>query len=327
MKNFDANPYHKLHERLLSGDMAALSYVISELENNRPAGREIYTRISDRHGRTPVIGFTGSPGVGKSTLINAYIHVLRKKGKRVAVVAIDPSSPVSGGSILGDRFRMGGHTGDPDVFIRSVSSRGHLGGLCASIFGIIGLIDAAGWDVILLETVGAGQSDTDMADIADIRIVIEAPGMGDDIQAIKSGILEIADVLVVNKADMPLADITVQHLKAMVELRHGKKDQLAVIKTVATKGVGIDELQEHIEAVCTGWKTLKRRERYTKRMHRFFAKEIGQMTEQAVSGMISPEQVFAYERCLLGKNDMKRLVELIVPHLLSQVLNESKTSF
>lgn len=313
-----------LHQRLLAGDTAALSYAISALQNNTPAGREIYSSVMDRHWNTPIIGFTGPPGVGKSTLINAYIHVLRKNRKRVAVVAIDPSSPISGGAILGDRFRMVVHAGDPGVFIRSVSNRGHLGGLCSSIFGIIGLIDAAGWDVILLETVGAGQSDTDMTDIADIRIVVHAPGLGDDLQAIKAGIFEIADVLVVNKADMPLADITVQQMETMVELRYGRETKLPVIRTIATQGKGIDRLQEIVESQIAGWKTLKHKARYTKRMHRFFAREIGQMTEQAVAGLPPPELVSAYEQYLLGKKDMKQIVETVVRELLSHLSQEEK---
>ncbi len=169
---------------------------------------------------------TGPPGVGKSSLVNACIHELRKNNEKVAVIAIDPSSPVSGGAVLGDRFRMGSHAGDAGLFIRSVANRGHLGGLSSSVSGIMGLIEAAGWNVVLLETVGAGQSDTELADIADIRIVIQSPGLGDEIQAIKAGILEIADIIVVNKADMPLADITLRQLETMIEICQEKKNRL-----------------------------------------------------------------------------------------------------
>jgi LAO/AO transport system kinase len=305
----------KLYERLLAGDTAALSYAISAIENNAYASAEIYTKAGAKSGRIAVIGFTGPPGVGKSTLINAYIDFLRKAGQRVAVVAVDPSSPISGGAILGDRFRMSAHIHDPGVFIRSVSSRGHLGGLCAAVFGIINLIDVAGWDVILLETVGAGQSDTDLADIADIKVVIQAPGLGDDMQAIKAGILEIADILVVNKADMPLADRTMRQLQAMVELRNEKNNQVPIIKTIATEGVGIEQLKRVIDSNSSNWKATDRQTRYRNRMQRFFAREVGQITERTLASMKHSELFLAYEKFILGELDMNQVVEQIIAGL------------
>lgn len=315
VKNIPSPTHGRLYQQLRSGDVAALSYAISALENNTAAGRAVYERARADRGRIPVIGFTGPPGVGKSTLINAYIHCLRKAGKQVAVAAIDPSSPISGGAILGDRFRMSGHVKDAGVFIRSISSRGHLGGLCLAIFGIIDLIDAAGWDVILLETVGAGQSDTDIAGIADITVVVQAPGMGDDIQAVKAGILEIADVLVVNKADMALADVTVRQLQNMVALCSEDTRPKAIVKTIATEGRGLDRLHRAIDSQCDDWASCDRSTRYKQRMQRFFAREVGQMTERAIINMKGADHSTVYENYIRGKLDVHRIITRIVDNL------------
>ncbi len=309
----------KLYERLSSGDVTALSYAISVIENNGYIDTEIYNRLKTKSGRIAVIGFTGPPGVGKSTLINAYINHLRKAGQRVAVVAVDPSSPISGGAILGDRFRMSAHIHDSGVFIRSVSNRGHLGGLCAAIFGIIDLIDVAGWDVILLETVGAGQSDTDVADVADIKVVIQAPCLGDDIQAIKAGILEIADVLVVNKADMPLADKTMRQMQAMVDLKNEKDHPIPIIKTIATENAGIDRLKRAIDSQDANWKASDRQSRYRHRMQRFFAREVGQITECKLANMDHSKLFTAYEKVILGELDMNLIVEQIIERLWDNI--------
>ena len=306
---------NRLYKQLRNGDVAALSYAISALENNTAAGRAVYERARAHGGRIPVIGFTGPPGVGKSTLINAYINCLRKAGKQVAVVAVDPSSPITGGAILGDRFRMSGHIKDAGVFIRSISSRGHLGGLCAAIFGIIDLIDASGWDVILLETVGAGQSDTDIAEIADITVVVQAPGLGDDIQAIKAGILEIADVLVMNKADMALADVAARQLENMLALRKETTRPQAIIKTIAIEGRGIDQLQQEIDSQWDNWGSLERQTRYQQRMQRFFSREIGQMTEQAILNMEDADQYAVYENYRRGKLDVNQIITRIIDEL------------
>lgn len=309
----------KVYERLLSGDVAALSYAISVIENRGVIGTEIYNRLKSESGRTAVIGFTGPPGVGKSTLINAYIDNLREAGQRVAVVAVDPSSPISGGAILGDRFRMSTHSQDSGVFIRSVSSRGELGGLCSAIFGIIDLIDVAGWDVILLETVGAGQSDTEVGDIADIKVVIQAPGLGDDIQAIKSGILEIADVLVVNKADMPLADKTMRQMQAMVELKNKAEHSTPIIKTIATENVGIDRLKRVIDSKNMTWKASDRQARYRHRMQRFFAREVALITERKLASMNNSELFAAYEKAMLGELDMNLIVDQLIERLWNNI--------
>jgi LAO/AO transport system kinase len=188
-----------------------------------------------------VVGITGAPGAGKSTTVNALVAALRKRGDRVAVLAVDPSSPFSGGALLGDRVRMQGHATDPGVFIRSMASRGQLGGLAAATPMAIRALDAAGFDVILVETVGVGQAEVQVASAADSTVVVVVPGMGDSIQAAKAGLLEVADVLVVNKADRPDTDATVRDLRSMVALSTAAW-RPPVVKTVATASGGIAEL-------------------------------------------------------------------------------------
>ena len=240
-----------LLKRLIDGDTAALARAITLVDNDHPASAALLAAMPDKSRTRPVIGFTGAPGVGKSTLINAYTFSCRKKKRRVAVVSVDPSSPISGGAILGDRLRMSKHACDDGVYIRSLATRGHLGGLCLSIGHVIRIIDAAGWDLIVLETVGSGQSEVEVASIADVKVVINTPGMGDAIQAMKAGILEIADILVVNKADMPQAGQTTHELRAMLRLRSESASKIEVIETVATTHAGIDDLAAAIDRCCS----------------------------------------------------------------------------
>jgi len=192
------------------------------------------------------VGFTGPPGAGKSTLVNAYTRHIREAGKSVGIIAVDPSSPISGGAILGDRIRMTATLDDDGVFMRSLASRGYLGGLSPAAVRIIDALDAAGKDVVLLETVGTGQSEIDVAEIADVRIVVTAPGLGDDVQAMKSGLLEIADILVVNKGDREGAERTMQQLLGALSLRSGGHGKAPVLKTTATTGEGIAALAEAV---------------------------------------------------------------------------------
>ncbi len=230
-------------ERLFSGDRVALARALTAAENETPAGLALARAIAGHLGNALVLGFTGAPGAGKSTLVNACIGELRRRGRSVGVLAVDPSSPVTGGAILGDRIRMSDHGGDEGVFIRSVASRGHLGGLSATTSRLIDVMDAAGKDVVIVETVGTGQSEVEIADLADIRIIVNAPGLGDDIQALKAGILEIGDILVVNKGDRPEAGECARQLSAMAAM--GGRER-PVIVTTATTGEGVDKLVDAI---------------------------------------------------------------------------------
>jgi len=232
--------------RLRAGDRATLARAISLLESGGEKAAALARRLQPHAGRAQVIAFTGPPGAGKSTLLSAYISLLRARDEAVAVLAVDPTSPLSGGAILGDRARMNAHASDPGVFIRSIATRGHLGGLALSIPNILDAVDAAGWPTVILETVGAGQSETEIAEIADVKVVLNAPGLGDEVQAIKAGILEIADVLVVNKCDLPNADRTTRQLRNMIELRPPDRQAVPVIQTSATTGKGLDQLETAI---------------------------------------------------------------------------------
>ncbi len=243
-------PVPELLARMRDGDIGALSRVVTELERLSPIAGELIQAMAPDLGNAIVVGFTGAPGVGKSTLVGATVAAFRKAGKTVGVIAVDPSSPISGGAILGDRLRMSQHDMDDGVFVRSLASRGALGGLTPAAVRIIDAFDGAGKDVVVIETVGAGQSEVDVADVADIRIVVAAPGLGDDIQAIKAGVLEIADILIVNKADRPDADKTARELESALALKatSGAKQ---VIKTIATSGEGVDDLAGEIERIAS----------------------------------------------------------------------------
>ena len=208
----------ELVEQALSGNRRALARLISQVENDSALAAQALAAIYARTGRAHVIGITGSPGTGKSTLVSELAKTYRRTGQTVGIIAVDPTSPFSGGAILGDRIRMRDLAGDSGVFIRSMATRGSLGGLARATADVAKILDAVGYDVILIETVGAGQSEVDIARTADTTLVIEAPGLGDEVQAIKAGILEIADVLVVNKADREGAANTVRALEAMLDL-------------------------------------------------------------------------------------------------------------
>lgn len=268
--------------RLLAGQPAALARAISLVESENTAARGILKAIYPQLGKAIVVGFTGPPGAGKSTLVNAFIAALRERGKTVGVVAVDPSSPLSGGAILGDRIRMSEHTMDAGVFIRSLASRGHLGGLSSSAARVADLMDAAGYDVVILETVGAGQSEVEMAEIADIKIVVSAPGLGDDIQAIKAGILEIADILVVNKSDLPLAERTLRQLQAMLGLRAPSDWSVPVLATNAIDCTGIDELLTAVEARASAVEKRSNRASLTGRSRRLLGQATGKLVEDII---------------------------------------------
>lgn len=272
----------QLLDRLHKRDSRALARAISLVEASSSLATDLHDRVREASGNAPVIGITGSPGVGKSTLIDRLIAAWRARDQRVAVIAVDPSSPISGGAVLGDRTRMGEHDEDRDVFIRSVAARGHLGGLSVDILCVIDLIDTAGWDVILLETVGTGQSETEISEVADINLVINAPGLGDEVQAIKAGILEIADVLVINKADLPLAARTERQLKAMLQLREKGKQQVPVVKTVAVEAEGIHDLVEVIDETLKVKSVSVSGSRHEERARRLLAQEMAQQVKSMI---------------------------------------------
>ncbi|MFM6848192.1 MAG: methylmalonyl Co-A mutase-associated GTPase MeaB [Terrabacter sp.] len=233
-----------------AGSPSAVARLISLVEDGHPALREVMAALAPHAGSAWVIGLTGSPGVGKSTTTTALVGAFRERGLRVGVLAVDPSSPFSGGALLGDRIRMQDHALDPEVYIRSMASRGHLGGLSWTTPQAIRVLDAAGCDVVLVETVGVGQSEVEIAGLADTSVVLLAPGMGDGIQAAKAGILEIGDVFVVNKADRDGADATVRDLRHMISLGDRTEPGLwrpPVVKTVAAQKIGIDEVMEALD--------------------------------------------------------------------------------
>jgi LAO/AO transport system kinase len=239
----------ELVSRAREGDARAVARLISWVEDDAPQLREVMAALAPYAGHAQVVGLTGSPGVGKSTSTNALVGELRKAGKRVGVLAVDPSSPFSGGALLGDRVRMQDHALDRDVYIRSMASRGHLGGLAWSTPQALRVLDAAGCDVVLVETVGVGQSEVEIAGQADTTLVLLAPGAGDGIQAAKAGILEIGDIFVVNKSDRDGADQLRRDLRSMIAL--GDRSEGAwrppIVKAVAHRGEGMAELVEEID--------------------------------------------------------------------------------
>ena len=235
-------------KRVLSGDVRALARAISVVEENASGSAALLRGVFPHTGRATVIGITGSPGAGKSSLVDRLVASFREQGKRVGVVAVDPSSAYSGGAILGDRVRMQGHATDDGVFIRSMASRGHLGGLSRAASDAVDLMDAAGYDPVIIETVGVGQDEIEVARAADVVTVVLVPGMGDDIQAIKAGILEIADLFVINKADRPGADKVATELDAMMALAPSITRRPPIYRTVATTGEGVSALRDGLTA-------------------------------------------------------------------------------
>jgi LAO/AO transport system kinase len=235
--------------RVAAGDPRAVARAISLIENELPAGADLIREIYPRTGHAYLVGVTGPPGAGKSTLVDRLTADIRRAGQTVGIIAVDPTSPFSGGAILGDRVRMGAHFGDEGVFIRSMATRGHLGGLARATSDVALVLDAAGKDIVMIETVGVGQDEVDIVRTADISIVVLVPGTGDDVQALKAGIMEIADIFVVNKMDRDGADRLAQSIAAMLTLQHyGPEDwRPPIVKTEATSGAGVPELLEQVQ--------------------------------------------------------------------------------
>jgi LAO/AO transport system kinase len=232
-----------LRERILAGDVRAVARAASLIENGTQTGRELLELLRPFTGRARTIGLTGPPGAGKSTLASAMTRVLRRLGKKTGVIAVDPSSPVSGGALLGDRIRMQEHHSDEGVFIRSLATRGQRGGLAAAAFEVASLLDAAGFDAVLIETVGAGQDEVDIWGRADVTIIVLVPGLGDDVQALKAGIMETADIFAINKSDLPGAERVEQAIRQMqsLDVRESGK-QAPAQRVVASQGTGVEEL-------------------------------------------------------------------------------------
>ena len=297
---------HSLLEAAVAGDVRALGKALSVIEDGTPELSELLSDLPDS-GSALLIGVTGPPGVGKSTTTGALISEYRSKGLRVAVLAVDPSSPVTGGALLGDRIRMQEHALDEGVFIRSMSSRGQLGGLSSATQAAVKVLDAVGFDVIIVETVGVGQSEVDVVNAVDTVVLVLAPGAGDGVQAAKAGILEIADIYVVNKADRDGAEGVVRELRSMIGL--GSKSQASwtpeIVTTTATTGQGLTDLvlaisKHHDWAVASGDRALRSAERAKLNLRRAFldsitelmdvnAAALNSLSAQVASGEISTE--------------------------------------
>jgi LAO/AO transport system kinase len=243
-----------LVERFLNKDRRALARIISRVENETPEGREYFRALFPHSGKTHILGITGGAGSGKSTLTGALAAAYRKREKTVGIIAVDPSSPFTKGAILGDRIRMQDLALDPGVYVRSMAGRGALGGLAPPISDVVSVMDAFGFDVVIIETIGAGQDEVEIAGTAMTTILVNNPGTGDDIQALKAGIIEIADILVVNKADHPGADILVSQLQALLSLSPAGSRRPPILKTTATKGEGLDAL---VDAVADHYEYLQ----------------------------------------------------------------------
>jgi LAO/AO transport system kinase len=282
-------------DRARAGDTRALARLLSLVEDSSPRVRSVIKELLPSSGGARVIGLTGSPGVGKSTVTGALVGAFRAAGARIAVLAVDPTSPFTGGALLGDRVRMQQHATDEAVFIRSMASRGHLGGLAASTPQAIRVLEAAGFELIIIETVGVGQAEVAIASLADSVVVLLAPGMGDAIQAAKAGILEVADLFVVNKADKPDTQQVVRDLRNMIALAdHGPDDwKPPIITTIAMKGEGIEELVTRLDA---HWSWLNSTGELARRRQGRAREEITALAFAALRGGLAADRVDALAR-------------------------------
>ena len=240
-------------EEVAGGNLRAAARLMRDLDDRMPGCEEALKAIYPLTGKARIIGITGNPGSGKSTLVDTMVAHHRERGLRVGVVAVDPSSPFTGGAILGDRIRMQRHALDEGVFIRSLASRGHLGGLSRSTNDVVAVMDAMGLERIYIETVGVGQAEVDIVEAAHLSLVLAVPGLGDEVQALKAGVLEIGDILVVNKADRPGADRTNHDLQLMLDLSSNNRPRPKILNTVAATGQGVEDLVDEVEALFVAW--------------------------------------------------------------------------
>lgn len=305
----------ELVEKVLAGDRLALARLVSRIENNGAEARAALAALYPYTGRAHRVGVTGAPGTGKSTLVNEMAKVWRRQGQTVGIIAVDPTSPFSGGALLGDRIRMRDLAGDPGVFIRSMATRGSLGGLARATGDAATVLDAAGFDIVLIETVGAGQSEVDIARTAHTVLVVEAPGFGDDVQAIKAGILEIADILVVNKADQPGAEHTARTLRAMLDLGQARRNwHPPILKTVATEGQGVADVVEAVTRhraylETSGELARQERERVTAELHHLLREAlVARWLRRIPDGQVDT----AIERILAREVDPHTAVEELI---------------
>lgn len=295
---------------LHNGNRRQLAQALSMLEDRRTPNSFLVDRLQPYLTGNAVIGFTGPPGAGKSTLINALTDAWRKQGLKIAIIAVDPSSPVSGGAILGDRIRMTAALNDEGVFVRSLASHGHLGGLSPAAVRMIDAFDVAGYDLVLLETVGTGQNEIDIASIADVGVVIAAPGLGDGIQAMKSGLLEIADTLIVNKSDKPDARETAQQLQAAMSLRDGVGRLPEVFLTTATTGHGIADVAAHITKLAKEKRTETSPSENRLRRGRYILERLAvERVRTALSATASPSIDALVDSFMSGRIDARHVLE------------------
>jgi LAO/AO transport system kinase len=317
------DPLTDLSARVAAGDARAIARAISLVEDDGAPGRELVSRIYARTGRAFLVGVTGAPGTGKSTLVDRLIAELRRTGVKVGVIAVDPTSPFTGGAVLGDRVRMNAHAADSGVFIRSMATRGHLGGLARATSDAALVLDAAGIDIVIIETVGVGQDEVDIVSTADISIVVLVPGTGDDLQALKAGVMEIGDIFVVNKADREGADRVVQAVAASLSLKSSPASEWKppILKTEATTGSGVEVLWAEIGRFRE-WAATHRRERQRTR-------HVSRLRDMLALSFLR------YVDGVLPAGDFDRLVEAVdartrdpysvVQEIMNRVLPESAT--
>jgi GTPase len=318
------DPITDLASRVASGDARAIARAISLVEDDGDAGRQMVGQIYARTGRAFLVGVTGAPGTGKSTLVDRLIAAIRGRGVKVGVIAVDPTSPFSGGAVLGDRVRMNAHAADPGVFIRSMATRGHLGGLARATSDAALVLDAAGHEVVIIETVGVGQDEVDIVSAADISIVLLVPGAGDDLQAIKAGVMEIGDIFVVNKADREGAERVVQTVASTLALKTYDPAEWKppILKTEATTGAGVEALWTEVGRFrewAAKHRQERRRQRHVSRLRDLLASSF----LRHVDDVLAPGDFDRYVEAVVSRG---RDPYSVVQEIMSRVLPDARIS-